>query len=397
MASSHASTRSVAAGLSCGIGLAVPVAAYAVTLPFEGVHGAIAASAVPFAVGALAGVGLFAASNVLLDRHVAFDAEDTAADAAPAHTHEGVAARAAGLHAGLTGLFARSDDEYEDNPDVERFFGRRRVPKDVPVIARAQWAPSEAEAWADIDAILSEDSPISCDATRSKDIYEIALEELRQSQDDAAAQPAGAHASSAGAAAAPVRTWEPSASAPAETTATFMALAAEIARGTETTARIEHDEDEDTDAARLAALASLDVIDGERPHRTPVSEPARVPAPEMPVMRGAAAAQAAPEPTVPQADYSGHEDMWASALAILAEDESRASTTMPTAVPPSPERAQAVDEGARATAMHSRVNSLIEEEFDQVPSQSVRRTSREYLRVIQGGTASFPRLRAEEA
>ena len=47
--------------------------------------------------------------------------------------------------------------------------------------------------------------------------------------------------------------------------------------------------------------------------------------------------------------------------------------------------------------MHSRVNSLIEEEFDQVPSQSVRRTSREYLRVIQGGTASFPRLRAEEA
>ena len=210
MASSHASTRSVAAGLSCGIGLAVPVAAYAVTLPFEGVHGAVAASAVPFAVGALAGVGLFAASNVLLDRHVAFDAEDTAADAAPAHTHEGVAARAAGLHAGLTGLFARSDDEYEDNPDVERFFGRRRVPKDVPVIARAQWAPSEAEAWADIDSILSEDSPISCDATRSKDIYEIALEELRQSQDDATAQPAGAHAASAGAAAAPARAWEPS-------------------------------------------------------------------------------------------------------------------------------------------------------------------------------------------
>lgn len=397
MASSHASTRSVAAGLSCGIGLAVPVAAYAVTLPFEGVHGAVAASAVPFAVGALAGVGLFAASNVLLDRHVAVDAEDALDDAASMHVGEDTASHATGFRAGFTGLFTRSDDDYDDNPDVERFFGRRRVPKDVPVIARAQWAPSEADAWADIDSMLSEDSPISCDATRSKDIYEIALEELRQTQEDAAEAPVGAHAATTGAAPAS-HAWRGAASAPAETTATFMALAAEIARGTETTARIERDEDEDTDAARLVALASLDVIDGERPRREPVSAPARVPAPEMPVMRAAApASSAAPEPTVPQVDYSGHEDMWASALAILAEDDSRTSTTLPTAVPPSPERAHAVDEGARATAMHSRVNSLIEEEFDQVPSQSVRRTSREYLRVIQGGTASFPRLRAEEA
>ena len=72
-----------------------------------------------------------------------------------------------------------------------------------------------------------------------------------------------------------------------------------------------------------------------------------------------------------------------------------AALTQPTAVPPSPERAAAVNEGALATERHMHVNELIEDEFDHVPSKSVRRTSREYLSVIQGGTASLPRLRAE--
>ena len=54
-----------------------------------------------------------------------------------------------------------------------------------------------------------------------------------------------------------------------------------------------------------------------------------------------------------------------------------------------------VYEGDRETRIHSHVNELLEQELDRASSQSVRRTSREYLRVIQGGTASFPRQQAE--
>ena len=113
-------------------------------------------------------------------------------------------------------------------------------------------------------------------------------------------------------------------------------------------------------------------------------------------------------------DYSGHEDMWASALAILSEEDVPAdeplseepvyigrhskaavASAQPNAVPVTPERVEAVAEGARATEMHTKVNQLLEEEIDKVDSKSVRHTSREYLKVIQGGTMSMPRLRAE--
>ena len=43
------------------------------------------------------------------------------------------------------------------------------------------------EAWAEIDAMFKDGSPISCDPTRSKDMYQIALEELRRSERAAAA------------------------------------------------------------------------------------------------------------------------------------------------------------------------------------------------------------------
>ncbi len=36
-------------------------------------------------------------------------------------------------------------------------------------------------------------------------------------------------------------------------------------------------------------------------------------------------------------------------------------------------------------------------ELNHIESQSMRHTSREFLRVIQGGTAALPRLQAEEA
>lgn len=62
MASSDATQRAVLAGLSCGIGLAAPVVMYAATLPFSSVNETVVAGAVPFAVGAVAGVGIYAAS-----------------------------------------------------------------------------------------------------------------------------------------------------------------------------------------------------------------------------------------------------------------------------------------------------------------------------------------------
>ena len=42
-----------------------------------------------------------------------------------------------------------------------------------------------------------------------------------------------------------------------------------------------------------------------------------------------------------------------------------------------------------------RSGHLVEEEFDRVPSQGMRRTSHEYLRVIQGGTQTLPRMTVE--
>ena len=54
-------------------------------------------------------------------------------------------------------------------------------------------------------------------------------------------------------------------------------------------------------------------------------------------------------------------------------------------------------EGARSTGLHTRVNEILEEELDKVSSQSVRTCSREYLRVIQGGTMAMPRLTAQQA
>ena len=62
MASSDATQRAVLAGLSCGIGLAAPVVMYAATLPFSSVNETVVAGAVPFAIGAVAGVGIYAAS-----------------------------------------------------------------------------------------------------------------------------------------------------------------------------------------------------------------------------------------------------------------------------------------------------------------------------------------------
>ena len=69
MAASVTTSRAIYAGLSCGFAFAVPVCAYAVTLPFPQANGIVAGCAMPFTVGALAGVGLVTALSAVADHH----------------------------------------------------------------------------------------------------------------------------------------------------------------------------------------------------------------------------------------------------------------------------------------------------------------------------------------
>lgn len=435
MAASVTTSRAIYAGLSCGFAFAVPVCAYAVTLPFPQANGIVAGCAMPFTVGALAGVGLVTALSAVADhRSGDADLEDTAAveeEHAPSH-------RAARSHGKRE---ARA--QHAQDGDVERFFGKRGVPRDVPVIARAAGAPSEAAAWADIDALFDDDSPISCDASRSKDIYQIAFEELRRGAVHAerpagsaaatgrmtsmSARPVVAAAHTPHVAAPPTATPAPSrraqapAASAAASTAMFMALAqqraaAHAAEGAaqatghavaqpsapsyglraETSAYTVRDMGYDRDADARAALASLDRFGGQRLATPAASAPAASAAAAQPSF----AAPAAMTPAAPAQDaFADRRDVWSAALDILAEPEAPVRTAAPAsqaaAFNQNPSRANAIAEGRRANRMHAHVNELIEQELGQIASPAVRRSSREYLRVIQGGTASMPALQAE--
>lgn len=480
MAASVTTSRAIYAGLSCGVAFAVPVCAYAVTLPFPAANGIVATCALPFTVGALAGVGLVTAMGAVADARADAHDEDAAVG-----EHE--ASHAAAAHG--------SDEHHHSAHAGSRFFGKRGMPRDVPVIARASGAPSEEDAWAEIDALFSEDSPISCDAAHSKDIYEIAFEELRRNaapaaQGAAAAAapaaaphhaaharsastswqaPAGASAAMTGApVAAPARpatasptasqAWQaaPAASA-ATSTAMFMALAQQRAAAhaasapantnafmpqaapastsyaapaarPQATANVAaspyasapsrpvaqpadaSDAPFDRDADARAALASLDRFGSERLARpvtgsmpaqaAPASgawaapaPAARAAAPSRPVAPAAAPAPAA-QPAASTDAFADRRNVWAAALDILAEPEEPVRPT-PATTAASARRASAIAEGKRANRMHEHVNELIEQELGQVASPSVQHSSREYLRVIQGGTASMPALQAE--
>ena len=396
MAASGSTSRAVYAGLSCGFVFAVPVAAYVATMPFPDANSSVTSLALPFTMGALAGVGILSAVSAVGRRH-AITEEGDAEGSSPSASS-----------------FSSTAFEQREQDDLERFFGTRRVPKDVPVIARAQDAMSEADAWADIDSMLSEDSPISCDAATSKDIYQIAFEELqretRAAQDASAssAQPTGQAPAWAAASAVASMHQQP-ATAVAQPAAPSATTVLESPVPASQTASVGDRDELDTEAAQRAALASLDEIDGEslrtaseRAVRSAGAQPAGA------VSRTAAATGNAVVATDnAAAGYAGRVDIWASALDILAEGTSGSKGAEPQAVPyvgrhmrpaaapADAARAAAVAEGRRANEMHQHVNSLIEEELGQVPSSSVRRSSREYLRVIQGGTASMPRLQAE--
>ena len=456
MASKQHGHRAIAVGISGGIGLAVPLLAHVATQSSPEAQATVASLSIPFALGSFAGVGAYVLSSSLFDmmdrreaERAAESASATAQADAPASAQGAFAQESGDAASFAAGECASAAVTTSFEADIERFFGRHGKPDDVPVIARAADAMSEAQAWEEIDSMLSDSSPVSCDPLQSKDIYQIALEELARSGATGVVGRASAarHAASAAAAGASADAAVATdaaaagdASVPADATATFMAIAASREGVTESLSKDRLDEI----ASREAAMGSLDIMVAEEdmPAVAPVAQPAQPvtvapqagaavqatslidfdldepsgfvfqPAQAGPVAVAADAADAADvaaEPVasaassstdnesqtveVPMVDYSGHEEMWAEALAILEEPAAPAAPMGAHFAP----RVAAVNEGRRATAVHSHVNQLLDQELNHIESQSMRHTSREFLRVIQGGTAAMPRLQAEEA
>lgn len=394
MAASVTTSRAVYAGLSCGLAFAVPVCAYAATLPFPQANGIVASCAVPFTVGALAGVGLVTAMSVVGDRRGA-EGEDEAEAAFEAAETSG-----AWEHTASSEEPAQAEGGHRaTQKHARRFFAKRDMPSDVPVIARAAGAMSEEDAWADLDALFSDDSPISCDATRSKDIYQIAFEELRRgnirtARTDTPAAATGRMPAQGDAVseAAPAPFAQPAAAATVATAATaapatHAAAGAAVATAAPATQAATGAGVSPASTAMFMALAEQRVA-----ARTAASASA-------PTVTASAAdpvsAAPAPAPAAQPIDaFADRRGVWAAALDILSEPVAAAA---PVAHEPyiSASRAAAIEEGKRANRRHDHVNELIEEELGQTESPAVRRSSREYLRVIQGGTASMPALQAE--
>lgn len=467
MASSDATQRAVLAGLSCGIGLAAPVVMYAATLPFSSLNETVVAGAVPFAVGAVAGVGIYAAS-LGISEYRAQHAErlfepDAMGGAANVSQHQNEFQTASmpaqqqwaapqGVAAAAPAVQANAVQPSSVFSGLTGAFQRRRADDGVPTIARAADAMSEADAWSMIDSMLDDDSPVSCDPAHSRDVYQVAIDELTNggqtgsfNRDDIAAAARAVSGSQA---------------APAGSTAAFVALVANAAannayNATSADANASADNsyvdeamtaDEEAVAARRAAESSL--------WGAPAQQQAAEAAPynanlaSMPIISGAVdidlddldepaaitasidaqdridtgdLPDASLEVDVPMADYSGHEDMWAAATAILDEIDEPAPVAAPAPVvapqPAAPayvgrhsavfpedtarisresiERAEAIAAGIMENRRHERVNQILEEEIERLQSSTAKRTGRAYLSVIEGGTASFAPLRAE--
>lgn len=478
MASSDATQRAVLAGLSCGIGLAAPVVMYAATLPFSSVNETVVAGAVPFAVGAVAGVGIYAASLGISEYRAEHDGRlfqpDAMGGAANFNQHhsEFKTASIPAQQQGAPQPAAPAGQPNAAQPSsaflsgLTGAFQRRHAGDGVPTITRAANAMDEAEAWAMIDSMLDDDSPVSCDPERSRDVYQVAIDELTNggktgsyNRDDIAAAAravSGSHAAPAGSTAAFVALVANAANSAAHNAASSGASATAASVSQQSTAQSTpaadpySDEpltvDEETIAARRAAESSLwgasaqkqaaeaapynanlasmpiisdttgvDLADLDEPAAITASIDAqdRVDTGNLP--------DASLEEDIPMADYSGHEDMWAAAVAIMAEvvDPApvMASTAVSVPVPAAPayvgrhsavlpedtarisregiERAEAIAAGVMENRRHERVNQILEEEINRLESAAVKRTGRAYLSVIEGGTASFTPLRAE--
>ena len=478
MASSDATQRAVLAGLSCGIGLAAPVVVYAATLPFSSVNETVVAGAVPFAVGAVAGVGIYAASLGISEYRAEHDGRlfqpDAMGGAANFNQHhsEFKTASIPAQQQGAPQPAAPAGQANAAQPSsaflsgLTGAFQRRHADDGVPTISRAANAMDEAEAWAMIDSMLGDDSPVSCDPERSRDVYQVAIDELTNggktgsyNRDDIAAAAravSGSHAAPAGSTAAFVALVANAANSAAHNAASSGASATAASASQQSTAQstpaadLYADEpltvDEETIAARRAAESSLwgasaqkqaaeaapynanlasmpiisdttgvDLADLDEPAAITASIDAqdRVDTGNLP--------DASLEEDIPMTDYSGHEDMWAAAVAIMAEvvdpTPVMASTAVSVPVPAAPayvgrhsavlpedtarisregiERAEAIAAGVMENRRHERVNQILEEEINRLESAAVKRTGRAYLSVIEGGTASFTPLRAE--
>lgn len=293
MASSDATQRAVLAGLSCGIGLAAPVVMYAATLPFSSVNETVVAGAVPFAVGAVAGVGIYAASLGISEYRAEHDGHlfepDAVGGAAQfGQTHnEFKTASIPAQQQGATPQPAAPADQANAAQPSSAFlsgltgaFQRRHADDGVPTIARAANAMDEAEAWSMIDSMLDDDSPVSCDPARSRDVYQVAIDELTNggktgsyNRDDIAAAAravSGSHAAPAGSTAAFVALVANAANNAAysgASSAAYTSAAAAASTGQQSAAQVAPvadpfaDEplavDEETIAARRAAESSL--------------------------------------------------------------------------------------------------------------------------------------------
>lgn len=384
MASSDATQRVVLAGLSCGIGLAAPVVMYAATLPFSSVNETVVAGAVPFAVGAVAGVGIYAAS-LGISEYRAQHAErlfqpDAMGGAANVNQHQNESQTASmpaqqqwaapqGVATAAPAVPADAAQPSSVFSGLTGAFQRLHTDDGVPTIARAADAMSEADAWSMIDGMLDDDSPVSCDPARSRDVYQVAIDELTYggktgsyNRDDIAAAAravSGSHA------------------APAGSTAAFVALVANAANNAAAAQSVTYDTavpvtpaaavdsyadeplavDEETIAARRAAESSLWGAPAQQ--QAAEAMPYNANLANMPIISDASAAaidlddldepvisndvpyvgdapvdapasasqsvavdepvDATSEEDVPMADYSGHEGMWAAAAAILDE------------------------------------------------------------------------------
>lgn len=387
MASSDATQRAVLAGLSCGIGLAAPVVMYAATLPFSSVNETVVAGAVPFAVGAVAGVGIYAAS-LGISEYRAQHAErlfqpDAMGGAANVNQHQNEFQTASmpaqqqwaapqGVATAAPAVQANAAQPSSVFSGLTGAFQRRRADDGVPTIARAADAMSEADAWSMIDSMLDDDSPVSCDPTRSRDVYQVAIDELTYggktgsyNRDDIAAAAravSGSHA------------------APAGSTAAFVALVANAANNAATAQSVTYDTAVPVTPAAATAVdpyadgraagrrrgdycrpsccesslwgapaqqqaaeavpynanlanmpiisdasaAAIDLDDLDEPvisNDMPyvVAAPVDVPASASQSVAADEPVDATSEEDVPMADYSGHEGMWAAAAAILDE------------------------------------------------------------------------------
>ena len=464
MASSDATQRAVLAGLSCGIGLAAPVVMYAATLPFSSVNETVVAGAVPFAVGAVAGVGIYAASLGISEyraqREERLFQPDAMGGAANLNQHQSEFKTASipAQQQDATPYAAASASQTQTEQSTSAFlsgltgaFQRRHADDGVPTIARAADAMDEDEAWSMIDSMLDDDSPVSCDPARSRDVYQVAIDELTNggqtgslNRDDIAAAARAVSGSQA---------------APAGSTAAFVALVANASNNAYSATSADVDASTDNSYVDEAMTADEEAVAARRAAESslwgaPAQQQAAEAAPynanlaSMPIISGAAGIDlddldepaaitasidaqdridtgdlpdASLEVDVPMADYSGHEDMWAAATAILDEIDEPAPVAAPAhvAAPQSAapayvgrhsavfpedtarisregiERAEAIAAGIMENRRHERVNQILEEEIERLQSSTAKRTGRAYLSVIEGGTASFAPLRAE--